>query len=182
MIIYSKAALPESASDVKKILSDQINQLKVDITKLRPMGARIDGCRAALLRATARRDKAQNAFAEAQQTLIEAEMHVAMKEKELHALTEESMKSQPAQANSTCLQDLQSGMQRVVQEMQAAGTIPQEYITKATAEMESLFSGLSQFTVQNQPQQTPPQSARQNAGPANACASPGMGSYINKQG
>ena len=143
----------EVFSVARGTLMSQREELKKKIMNAKPLAARIEGCRGALERAQRRRQialealqLAQAAFKEADEAAILKETELTNMEAEYLSIAQQKLTADPDKEN--CLGALQKNMTRVLQEMEAGGTVDQSLITGAYTQMSCLFQGLTTISDQ----------------------------------
>ena len=152
------AALPPPTSiddDCYKIPRDelmkQIAALKRQIIDAKPIGARIDGCRAALTRAMKRRDSGHEALHAAQAVVTAADIEVATLEIDLQTLEVElqsSTEAEPETAES--LITVEAGCARLISRLQENDV--QEYtVLEAKKLVDNSVSGFKQLLAITKP-------------------------------
>ena len=172
------AALPPPTSlddDCYKIPRDelmkQIAALKRQMIDAKPIGARIDGCRAALTRAMKRRDSGHEALHAAQAVVTAADIEVATLEIDLQTLEVElqsSTEAEPETAES--LITVEAGCARLISRLQENDV--QEYtVLEAKKLVDNLVSGFKQLlAITNTPGSDPPPAAQDPAAPVDPSA------------
>ena len=155
------ASLPESPhlADVRGQLASKEKDLKKKISLTRPLASRLDTCLAAVERSKKRMAQASEAEANARQlwedacrTKEEAAHDLAVKESELASIREKAIETgtvfQPSQRSSNSLEELETNMTSILQEMQTGARAPQEKIAEALTLMSALFVHLTDVSLQ----------------------------------
>ena len=134
----------------RRQLLEQKEHVKRQIIETKPMGARLDSCRAAVERAQKRSQSAAATLEAAQASLTEARQHLMNKEEELKHLEAECVTAAASDmgGGGTCLDELQNSMTKVLQEMEGSGRVQQAHATEAYANMIKLFTGLTEIARQ----------------------------------
>ena len=124
-------------------LEEEILLAKKRIVLLKPVGARIDACRQALVRATKRQQEAQETMRLASATLEKANTEVSSLSSDLAEL-EATVASEPiAQTRENSLEQLRSGMEAVLTDMESSSCIGGDLISGARMSMQQLFTQLA---------------------------------------
>jgi hypothetical protein len=144
--------LPDSPEfmDIRAHINAQHAQAKAKLASTRPLGARLDGCKAALERTRHRAATCLAAESAAQFARAEAQAQVVQLESELAEL--ESMVSDDVtkQESTTCLTRLQAEMMRVVTEMAQSSHVDKPEVDAVMASMTSLFQGVTSIAARCQ--------------------------------
>ena len=145
-------ALGVCSPDITKDIQGKISLHKEAILGLKPIGAQIDGCRAALERAQARKEKATSAVDEAKQRVSDAETEVDGLTAKLASLEVQVAKSEdteiPTAPNS--IEKLANSLRQVMEEMSSSAHVDKELITQTQGHMSALLSGVRTISVQAQ--------------------------------
>ena len=168
------AALPPPTSfddDCYKIPRDelvkQIGALKRQIIDAKPIGARIDGCRAALARAMKRRDSGHDALQAAQAVVTATDIEVATLEIDLQTLEFElqaSTEAEPETAES--LPTVEAGCARLISRLQE-NDVQEFTVLEAKKLVDNLVCGFKQLLAVTEPRAHPPHAQ----GPASSSGS-----------
>ena len=146
------SALPDKDDfkEARQHLTLQKETVKKQIIEAKPMGARMDGCKAALERAVKRRHQAVEALEAAKAAVMEADRHVTSKEAELKQLEAEARASvlSEERPKGTCLDELENSMTKVLQEMEGSGHVQEMHLKEAYGSMSKLFVGLKGISRQ----------------------------------
>ena len=144
----SLAALPDTAvtQDLRAPLVAKHAELKGKLSATKPLGVRLDGCRAALARARSRLVTAEETVRAAHQARDEAAEQVQQFEAELRDL-ETVIQPQQSESNSNSIGRLQSGLEQVVNEMAASPHTSQQEVQSVMAQMTGLFRQVSEISA-----------------------------------
>ena len=146
-------ALPDDAKFCKEreILAARIKEHKKKLIDSKPIGARIDGCKAVLARAVARRQSALKGTELAQAALKQADDEVATYTTELAALEAEVARvnaaSTPGANDGNSLESLAKALQKVLEEMGSSNRVPVHLINETQASMKVLFDGVTKIAA-----------------------------------
>ena len=162
----------EAFAATRDVITSQIADLKKNITRSKPMGAQLDSCKAAIERATKRKQNALEAAEKAHKDLQEAENQIEYLQKDLIDLeaqvanhhNQDTIQQNVAQVDS--VQSMADALQKVLIEMNASPTVPQETVAQAGQYMTALMSGIQNIA------NTAQQAAAQHAQPLLPQASP----------
>ena len=150
------AALPgaDFCADVKAGIELKIQDKKREITNSRPIGARVDACRAWLDRCAARRLQCADALELAQETMDAADAEVEKAFKELAALEDELAANQSSpkpvagvESGPNCIEAMAGSLHAVLSEMQRSSEVPQDVIQEAEAHMKGLMDGIARIAA-----------------------------------
>ena len=144
------AQVPAGAmfENTRTVMQGQIALLKASISKSKPIGLRLESCRAAVARAAKRKEEAEAAvvaavFAESKATAEHAQYVNDLAELERELSSSVGASVQPAD----CVQNMASALQRVVGEMKSSPLVPLELVKQAEQQMETLLSGVKQISA-----------------------------------
>ena len=138
----SLAQIPDAPglADVRETIMTKHALVKQRLSEVRPLGARLDGCRAALTRARARCKVATEAVSAAIAAQEEAQRQVVQYETQLRELEATVATAQPEQVDgSNSIERLQGDMERILREMAHGGQVPGEEVQGVMAQMTTLF-------------------------------------------
>lgn len=156
----SLAHLPEGAewTAVRQPLLDRHAALRARLVSARPLGARIDGCRAALERSRSRQQAASDAVDAATAARQTAHSQTTSLEAELHELEEQVAAYSRATEGGNCITRLQGDMARIISEMGSSQVVTQQEVQEVLAQMASLFQSVTAIShrVTVPPVQIPP--------------------------
>ena len=139
-------ALPEDIEDIaeeRESIAARIASAKRELHGSKPIGARIDGARAALQRARQRQEDAAQALAAAQLLNGDATTEVADLEEQLHDLEmsladgSDMMDDEPAPPASKAYEILQ----QMIGHLKADACVPPGHVQAATDHVQKLFDG-----------------------------------------
>eukprot|EP00973_Karenia_brevis_P036507 5033889-Karenia_brevis.AAC.1 len=123
---------------VRDSIAMQINELKHSLIHAKPIGARVDACRALVTRCQARKEQAQQALNLAQQVMADADKELADANAEMVRLESELASSEKPDS----LESMATSMTRVLTEMQDGGIVPPKIIEEAQNQMQVLLGGI----------------------------------------
>ena len=156
------AALPPPTSfddDCYKIPRDelmkQITALKRQIIDAKPIGARIDGCRAALARAMKRRDTGHDALQAAQAVAAATDIEVATLEIDLQTLEFELQASVEEPETAESLFTVEAGCARLISRLQE-NDVQEFTVLEAKKLVDNLVCGFKQLLAVTEPRARPP--------------------------
>lgn len=154
-------ALPDSplVANARASIQADIESTKARITATRPMNERLVLAQQALGRAQQHAAAAAELVKTVNTIHADAVSKVSKLQMEIQTMAAEAVPKQPAAANS--LEQLMSGMQRVVTDMETSSVVSPEIISAAKSHMEQLFGNLSALAQQSTQQTS---SASANAG------------------
>eukprot|EP00973_Karenia_brevis_P059971 8346016-Karenia_brevis.AAC.1 len=115
-------ALPQSSAydGMREDITNKIQGLKESLIHSKPIGARVDACRALVARCQARRDQAQQALSLAQQVMKEADKELADANAKMASIEAELASAD--EPNS--LESMATSMTKVLEEMEQGGVVP----------------------------------------------------------
>ena len=129
-------------------MREQVATLKASISKSKPLGLRLESCRAAVIRAAKRKESASEAVAAALQEekatsdeLAKFSLDLANLEAELTASVGIPLQSGDCVTNMTC------ALERVVGEMRSSPLVPANIIYQAELQMATLLEGVKQISA-----------------------------------
>ena len=129
--------------DLYASMVEKVDGHKAAIVALTPIGAQIEGARAALARAHARREKAIAAKEEIMQKLSEADKDVVTLTEKVSAL-EASVAATQTPMNS--IEKLAKSLHQVISEM-SSGTVEPTLVKETEAHMSKLLEGVKQIAA-----------------------------------
>lgn len=142
------AQLPTDPSfvDIHRKIHADIDATKKMITELKPIGARLDACRAALDRSKARRESAEMAVMTAQAAWAAADNESTQLQREVASL-EQELQSQPPDGPQSAppldsVTQLKDGMAKVLDEM-ACGIVPPDVISNMHQRLTAVFNDVT---------------------------------------
>ena len=132
--------------DLRGNIKAQIQELKREITKSRPLGAQVDTCKSAMDRAERRKSEALDAMAAAKLQIEEADAEITRLQEELKDL-QSMVQAHPsahadAEDGGDCMEVMVSAMQRVMEEMRSSGRVAPQLIAQAEKDAEKLTNGI----------------------------------------
>ena len=138
------AQLPDSPEHqvTRNFLHTAIAEHKRSITAMRPLGAQLDGCRAALQRAEARKEKAQQARDDAELAIATAASEIDQLTSELAALEMQVSQPDPAPSSPDCVDKLTGSLSAVIDEMAASQHVPADLVEQTRLQMSALLGGI----------------------------------------
>ena len=127
---------------VRSTILAKIESKKAAIIASKPLGARIDGCRAALERAQSRKSQAEKSLTLAQAAVQQADAEVANLAQQLQHLEQEvAPQSEPAeQANS--IESMAAAMSKIMADMKASPLVAPEVMLETETHMTNLLKGV----------------------------------------
>ena len=142
----SQLPVDGTCADIHGRISADIDAAKRLITEMKPIGARLDACRAALDRSRARKESAELAVMAAQAALASADNEAAHLMREVASL-ELELKSQPqdcpaSPAPPDSVTQLRDGMAKVLDEM-AHGIVPPDIIGAMHQRLAEVFNDVT---------------------------------------
>jgi hypothetical protein len=148
----SLAALPDTPefSLLRAQIGIQHAHAKAKIASSRPLGARLDGCRAALDRTRQTATAMAAAAAAAEGASIRAQAQVVSLESELAELEALVTSDEANEGSKTCITRLQSEMMRVVSEMAQSTHVDKPEVDAVMAAMTTLFQGVTDIAMRCQ--------------------------------
>ena len=168
----SLAQLPDMPcfATSRAALIKQITEVKSRVDHTKPIGSRIDSCKAALERARQRLATADAALTAAQSAKEVATQQVSTLEHDLRELQAVVAANAAKQSSSNCLDRLQTEMETVIQEMSTSGAVDGADIASSMQQMVVLFQNLTQIASKSAA--VPQPVAMEGIGPAAAAAPP----------
>jgi hypothetical protein len=160
----------------RAVMREQIATLKASISKSKPLGLRLESCRAAVARATKRKDVASEAVAAALAEEKVTKDELTKFTKDLTDLEAElAISVGSPQQSGDSVQNMTSALERVVGEMRSSPLVPANLVYQAELQMSALMEGVKQISAlalkaaQAQAEQakkmtTPPMPARFSSG------------------
>ena len=132
----------------RSAMRGQIASLKMSMTKAKPLGVRLENCKAAVLRAARRKEEATAAVAAAVAAEKLAVQEHAQYLTELTSLETELSASVGSGAQpADCVQNMSAALQRVVGEMKDSPLVPPDLIKQAEAQMALLLDGVKHIST-----------------------------------
>jgi hypothetical protein len=132
----------------RTVMRDKVTALKASISKSRPLGLRLESCRAAVTRAAKRKDAASEAVVAAlieekatSDELAKFSTDLAELEAELSASVGIPIQSGDCVTNMTC------ALERVVGEMRSSPLVPASLLYQAELQMATLLEGVKQISA-----------------------------------
>ena len=148
-LMAAMAQLPEEEAfvETRAHMQKQIDAHKRAITKINPLGAQLDGCKAALERSIQRRQQAQEALEQAQANVAKAEEEQVALAEELSMLEAQvaTHGTEHEDVRSNCIEKLAMSLQTVLSEMASGAVVPPELLAATEAQMASLLGGVRQI-------------------------------------
>ena len=123
-------------------LRAQASDLRKQISSMKPLGARLDGCRAALERARNRQRNSHDLLAKANSAHNQACEETRRLESELAELEHQLRSEQQRSEEANSIAQLQAQMAVVVSEMANSQNVSQDEVNATRAAMDQLFAGL----------------------------------------
>ena len=140
------AQLPatEEHDQTRHSLNERIAEHKRAIVALKPFGAQLDGCRAALLRAEARKAKAIQARNDADLAIATAASEIDRLSADLASLEAQVALPEGSDATSAadCVDKLTASLRTVVDEMAASCHVRPDLVSETKAQMTNLLTGI----------------------------------------
>ena len=128
-------------------IMEEIQSVKKIIAELNPLPVRLGNRLQALTRARERVQQTQLAVETASQAFSAAQSEAQQLEKEVADLERQIAAPHIPASPKNCLVSLQSGMQRVLEEMSSSSQVPPDAIASTRTQMDALFSGLSNLSA-----------------------------------
>jgi hypothetical protein len=136
--------------DSRNGMRDHVTALKASISKSKPLGLRLESCRAAVTRAAKRKEAASEAVLAAVKEekatideLAKFSLDLASLESELAA----SVGLSPPPQTGDCVTNMTCALERVVEEMRASPLVPANILYQAELQMATLLEGVKQISA-----------------------------------
>ena len=144
-------------SDLRASIEAQIAAKKRLIIESKPVGARLDACKLALMRADRRKEQAREAVSLAQATLISAEEEhakLAIDLTQLEAAVSSQVEaSSPGENMSSAMEAVQGGFNLLLGQLKGCDGAQEEHIKEAEKRMTELFMGMQTMLTKLSPEQ-----------------------------
>ena len=161
------AALPETVEFAaqRAALNASIAAYKAQIVRIKPLGAQLDGCKAALTRALAREASAHAEVQKATTALEHASAEVGNIQKELASLelavtlaTSQTSETTSQSRAMNSMQGLAVALERVLGELKAGQAVPPSLVGAAQDQMRSLYTNIQAISAAVVSTSSPPAS------------------------
>jgi hypothetical protein len=131
----------------RTVMRDQVTTLKASISKSKPIGLRLESCRAAVTRATKRKEAATEAVAAAIAEEKATTDELAKFSADLSILESElSVSVGGLPQSGDCVQNMTTALERVVGEMRSSPLVPANLVYQAELQMATLLEGVKQIS------------------------------------
>jgi len=135
----------------RETITAQIVELKRSITKSKPIGTRLETCKAACARSLKRRDTCAEACELAAAALNQAENEYQQLCSDLAGIEREMAMTVSSTTHTDCIEGLATSLGQVLSDMKSSHNIPVEILQQTETHMTSLMAGVRAIALATAP-------------------------------